>query len=179
MSDYYVGEIRLFAFNQYVTADFLACEGQMLSISQYQTLYSVIGTTYGGDGVNTFKVPDLRGRSPVAIGQPVGSPNTYNLGQAVGVETVTLTESQIPAHSHTVSAATVPATGMTPSPSVVQAKVPDGSFLYCNATQAGTDLNFAANAVIANYGGQPHDNMQPTIVLQYAICVNGLYPQFN
>ena len=179
MSDYYLGELRLFAFNQFVTVDFLPCDGRLISVSQYQALYSLIGTTYGGDGVNTFGLPDLRGRSPVMAGQAAVSHTTYNLGQAVGVETVSVAESQMPAHTHTVSVATVPATGMSPGPGVVQATVPNGDLLYCTATQAGTDLTFAGNTVIANYGGQPHANMQPTLVLQYAICVNGTYPQFN
>ena len=179
MSDYYLGEIRLFAFDQYVTVNFLPCNGQLVGISQYQALFSLIGTTYGGDGRSTFGLPDLRGRSPVAIGQPPQSPNTYTLGVAVGAEVVALTAEQLPVHTHTVSVATVPATAMIPGPTVVQATVPSGDFLYCTATQAGTDQNFAGNAVSISNGGAPHANMQPSLVLQYAICVNGVYPQFN
>jgi microcystin-dependent protein len=179
MSDYYLGEIRLFAFGQFVTVDFLPCDGRLVSLSQYQALYALIGTTYGGDGVSTFGLPDLRGRSPVAIGQSPISSNTYTLGHAVGAEVVSLTADQIPVHNHTVSVATVPATSMIPGPTVVQATVATGDFLYCNATQDGADQNFAANAVSTSAGGAPHENRQPTIVLQYAICVNGIYPQFN
>lgn len=179
MSDYYTGEIRLFAF-AYAPEDFLPCDGRLLPVSQYQALYALIGTTYGGDGRTTFGIPDLRGRSPVAVGKPTDSPNTYVLGQAVGVETVTLTEAQMPAHTHTVSVATGPANTMVPSQTVVQSTVPSGDFFYCDANQAGNDQVLAGQTVSVSGGnGWAHENRQPSIALEYAICVNGLYPSSN
>jgi len=179
MSDYYIGEIRLFSF-AYAPADFLPCDGRLLALSQYQALYALIGTTYGGDGRTSFGLPDLRGRSPVAVGKPTDSPNTYVLGHAVGSETVTVTEAQIPPHTHTVSMATGPATTTVPSQSVVQSTVPTGNVLYCNVSQPGTEQALALQTVSVSGGsGVPHANMQPSIVLGYAICVNGLYPSSN
>jgi microcystin-dependent protein len=180
MSDFYLGEIRLLAFGAFTPVNFLPCNGQLVKIAEYQALYSLIGTTYGGDAVNTFGLPDLRGRSPVAIGTPPKSTNNYALGVAVGKETVAVTVAQTPPHVHTVSVATGPATTTIPGPSVVQSAVPPGSFFYCNANQAGTNQTLAVQTVGYSAGNQaPHSNMQPSIVLQYAICVNGLYPQFN
>jgi microcystin-dependent protein len=179
MSDYYTGEIRLFVFD-YAPTDFLPCDGRLLAISQYQALYALIGTTYGGDGRVTFGIPDLRGRSPVAVGKPTDSPNTYVLGQAVGAEVVTVTEAQMPAHTHVVSVATGPANSMVPSSGVVQSTVSSGDFFYCNADQAGVAQVLATQTVSTSGGaGQAHANMQPSIVLGYAICVNGLYPSSN
>ena len=179
MSDYYLGEIRLFAF-AYAPADFLPCDGRLLAISQYQALYSVIGTTYGGDARVTFGIPDLRGRSPVAVGKPADSLNTYVLGQAVGAEAVTLTDAQIPAHTHTVSVATGPAISTVPSSAVVQSTVPAGNVFYCNANQDGVNQVLAGQTVSVSGGsGGAHLNMQPSIVLEYAICVNGIFPSPN
>jgi microcystin-dependent protein len=177
MSDYYVGEIRLFCFD-YAPQDFMPCNGQSLSISQYQALYTVIGTIYGGNGQTTFNLPDLRGRSPVAMGQLTGGA-TYQLGVQVGAETVTLSDAQMPTHAHTVSVATTTATQTSPGPAVVQGAVASSNVFYCNATQAGTTAALAGGSVESAGAGQPHANLQPTVALQYAICVNGLYPNFN
>src|SRR6201996_2879938 len=103
MAQPYVGEIRMFAVN-FEPAGWMFCEGQLLPISEYETLFNLIGTTYGGDGQSTFQLPDLRGRIPVHVGTGAGS--TYTLAQSAGAETVTLTTQQIPAHSHPLVAST-------------------------------------------------------------------------
>jgi len=178
MADFYVGEIRLFAFNQYAPANFMPCDGRSMPISDYQILYSLIGTTYGGDGVTTFKLPDLRTRTPVHNGQMPGG-STYALGQQAGVAQVTLTSATVPSHSHTVSVTKAPATTMTPNSATAPGAV-GSNFYYCNETQAGVVMQTASQTVQVDGGSnQPHPNIQPSLVLAYAIAVNGLYPDFS
>ncbi len=178
MSDYYVGEIRLFAFSQYAPVGFLPCDGRVVAIASYQALYSIIGVTYGGDGRTTFGLPDLQGRSPVSFGQTVGGTN-YVLAQTAGVETVTLTSAAVPAHTHTISVVNTAAVTMTPGPAMAPGNV-GTNFYYCNTSQTGTGFTLAADTITQSGGGnQPHLNIQPSLVLAYAIAVNGLYPNFN
>ncbi len=178
MAEFYIGEIRLFAFNQYAPANFLPCDGRALSISEYQALFALIGTTYGGDGVRDFKLPDLRGRSPVNFGPLTGGTN-YALAQTAGAEQVTLTSATVPAHNHTISVTKTAATAMIPNSGSAPANV-GANFYYCNESQAGTVLQTAPQTVAVDGGGnQPHLNIQPSLVLSYAIAVNGLFPSFN
>lgn len=178
MSDYYLGEIRLFGFNK-VPRDFAGCNGQSLAISGNEALYAVIGTIYGGDGVTTFNLPDLRGRVPVHVGQGTGLSN-YAVGQKAGVEAVTVGVTNIPSHTHTVSVSKNAASTMTPGPVVVQGDVGSGNVLYCNQTQAGVQQTFAGDTVSMSTNSvsapQSHLNVQPTMALVYAICINGLFP---
>lgn len=178
MAEFYVGEIRLFAFDQYAPANFLPCDGRALNVADYQALFSLIGTLYGGNGTMNFKLPDLRGRSPVHYGQLTGGSN-YALAQAVGVEQVQLTSATVPPHNHIVSVTKTAATGMIPSASNAPGDV-GGNFYYCEEAQAGTLFQTAAQTVAVDGGGnQPHLNIQPSLILSYAIAVNGLYPDFN
>lgn len=178
MADYYVGEIRLFAFDQYAPAPFLPCDGRSLRVSEYQILFSVIGTTYGGDGVSTFNLPDLRTRTPVHYGQMPGG-STYALGQQAGVAQVTLTSATVPSHSHTVSVTKASATTMTPDATTAPGNV-GSNFFYCNQAQAGTVVQVASETVEVGGGSnQPHPNIQPSLVLAYAIATTGLYPEFS
>jgi microcystin-dependent protein len=178
MAEFYVGEIRLFAFDQYAPMNFLPCDGRALNISEYQVLFSLIGTTYGGDGTTNFKLPDLRGNSLVNFGQLTGG-TSYALGQTAGVETVTLTSETVPAHSHVVSVTKAPATTMIPAADNAPGDV-GANFYYCNESQAGAVLQVAPQTVAVDGGAnQPHPNMQPSLVLTYAIAVNGIYPDFN
>ncbi|MEN3746718.1 tail fiber protein [Sphingomonas sp. HF-S3] len=177
MSNYYVGEIRLLAFDQYTPVDFLPCDGRAVSISQYQALFSLIGTTYGGNGQTTFNLPDLRGRSPVSFGQTAGGTN-YALGQSAGAETVTLTSAMVPAHTHTVSVTSNNATATIPTTGVAPGNV-GSNFYYCNESQAGTTLALEPTTIQPGGGlGQAHLNVQPSIALCYAIATGGLYPEF-
>lgn len=179
MSDYFLGEIRLLAFDQFAPVNFLPCDGRLLGISQYQALFSLLGTTYGGDGVSTFGIPDLRGRSPVHKGQTTGGGTNYALGQSAGAELVTLTLATVPPHTHTISALNSTATAMIPASNNAPANV-GSDFYYCNESQAGTMVTLAPGSVITNGGSnQPHLNVQPSLVLSYVMAVNGTYPDFN
>lgn len=162
MSQPYVGEIRMFAGN-FAPAGWMFCEGQLLPISEYDTLFNLIGTTYGGDGQSTFALPDLRGRLPIHFG------NGFILAQNGGVEQVTLTISQVPAHSHPVLATTNPNTAALPGGNLL-AQGPD---MYEAAT-AGT-LNMAA-AITPAGGSQPHSNFQPYLCVEFILSLFGVYP---
>lgn len=171
----FIGQIMLFGFN-YAPYGWHICDGSELQIAEYEALYQLIGTTYGGDGVTTFAVPDLRGRVPIHMGQGRGMSN-YALGQKGGTETVTLTSGQMPQHSHRVAAssAQVGATG-TPSSAVVFAST-SGPQIY--AAQAGTIAGVLAPSVGLTGGGQSHQNMMPTLAANYCIALFGVYPDFS
>lgn len=167
MSEPFIGEIRIFAGN-FAPAGWAFCDGSLLSISQNETLYALIGTTYGGDGVTNFRLPDLQGRSPVGAGtRSGGAPHPQ--GQQGGAEHVTLTVPQLPPHTHQ---ATFAANATNTSPS--QAK------WAAQATNAYSDGSTAANlapdALRPSGGSQPHDNMPPYLVLSYIIALWGIYP---
>lgn len=177
MAEYFVGEIRLFAFNQYAPANFMPCDGRSLRVSDYQALFALIGTTYGGDGVSTFNLPDLRGRTPVHYGTLPGG-SVYALGTKAGVEQVQLTSATVPPHSHTVSVTKTSASSLTPGANLAPGDV-NGNYYYCNQTQTGTVLQTNVETVmVAGGGNQPHLNVQPSLVLSYAIAVQGLYPDY-
>jgi microcystin-dependent protein len=164
MAQPYVGEIRMFAGN-FAPAGWMFCEGQSLPISEYETLFNLIGTTYGGDGQNTFALPDLRGRIPIHFG------NSFTLAETGGVETVTLTVAQIPAHSHPFLASTGPGTVNTPSGNVTAAS-PSVS-LYIEDVP---DTNMSPNAVGSTGGSQPHSNFQPYLCVDFIISLFGIFP---
>lgn len=173
MSEPFVGEIRMFGFSR-TPNGWQACDGSLLAISEYDTLFVLIGTTYGGDGVNTFAVPDLRGRVPIHQGQGPGLSN-YVIGQAAGTESVTLVATQIPAHTHTVVATTAAATTGTPGPTVVPGAV-SGQTMYVTDTTGGTPFTLAAQEVGIAGGSQPHENCMPTQTVQYCIAWAGIFP---
>ena len=173
MSDPFVGEIRMFGGN-FAPVNWAYCNGALIAISQNEVLYTLIGTTYGGDGVNTFGLPDLRGRTPVHQGTGLGL-STCVLGQLAGSESVTLTPAQYPAHTHAFSAST----------DVGSVHGPGGDVLAGSATiKAYTDSapNVSLNpAALAPSGGgaQPHDNMQPFLCISFIICLYGIFPSQN
>lgn len=168
MSQPYVGEIRIFAGN-FAPSGWMLCEGQLLPISGNETLFNLIGTTYGGDGVDTFALPDLRGRIPIHVGAGGGA--TYTLAQQAGVEEVTLTPTQIPAHTHAFLASTNIADQTSPAGAVVAQ--PSVAFAYFGATP-NTPL---APVSIAGAGGsQPHTNFQPYLCVNFIISLYGLFP---
>lgn len=182
MADCYLGEIRLFGGN-FPPKNWAFCNGQLLNIADYQALYSLIGTTYGGDGVKTFAVPNLTGSAVVGAGQ---SPDdqTFNppLGAVGGVETVTLTEAQVPAHTHALCATTGDATTAEPGPSVGFASVQAQGLLGYTDISSGlkpsaTPAQLGTNAVGATGTTAPHDNMMPSLALNYIIALLGLFPQ--
>lgn len=169
MSTPYVGEIRLFAGN-FAPAGWALCQGQMLSIADHDVLFTLIGTIYGGDGQQTFALPDLRGRLPVHQGQGPGLSNRV-IGEQGGTETVTLTVAQIPAHGH----------GLVGSSAAANLGSPAGALLAATSVNSydstGSPASTLASAAIGNAGGnQPHENMGPTLTLNYIISLFGIYP---
>lgn len=164
MAQPYVGEIRMFAGN-FSPAGWMFCEGQLLPISEYETLFVLIGTTYGGDGQNTFGLPDLRGRLPLHQG------SGFVLAQTGGVEEVTLTVNQIPSHTHAFLASTSAGIDNHASGKVV-AQSPNVS-LYL---EASTDGNLFANALSPVGGSQPHTNFQPYLCVSFIISLYGIFP---
>lgn len=164
MAQPYVGEIRMFAGN-FAPAGWMFCEGQLLPISEYETLFQLIGTTYGGDGQSTFALPDLRGRLPLHQG------NGFILAETGGAEEITLTVSQIPAHSHPLLATTTVATDINPG-----AKVPaqTGTFDFYQSSPGASAM--AAQSVSAVGGSQPHTNFQPYLCVDFIISLFGIFP---
>ena len=164
-----VGEIRMFGGN-FAPAGWAFCEGQLLPISENETLFNLIGTTYGGDGQSTFALPDLRGRLPLHQG------NGFILAESGGVEEVTLTVNQMPAHSHAVLGSAATAGSADPTNNLAARVTVAGVFPY------GTDdprPALANNAVSPVGGSQPHDNFQPYLCIDFIISLFGVYPPPN
>jgi microcystin-dependent protein len=162
----YVGEIRMFAGN-FAPAGWHFCDGSLMPISENETLFQLIGTTYGGDGESTFAMPDLRGRVPIHQG------NSFILAETGGVEQVTLTVAQIPAHTHPFTATTNFANATTVQGNVLAQTNVAGVQQYFPAP-GGQPL--AANAVTPTGGSQPHDNMQPYLCVSFIISLFGIFP---
>ncbi len=163
MSEPFVGEIRMFAGN-FAPAGWLFCDGALLPISENEVLFQLIGTTYGGDGESTFAIPDLCGRVPVHAGF------AYVLAETGGVESVTLTTNQIPAHGHQLVASTDVATLSSPANALTGQAA---SKLY---RVPGATAVMAASTIAATGGSQPHDNMQPYLAINYIISLFGVFP---
>jgi microcystin-dependent protein len=167
MTDNFVGEIRMFAGN-YAPENWAFCNGALLPISGYQVLFTLIGTTYGGDGQSTFALPDLTGRLPIHQGTSGGT--TFTLGEKAGAETVTLTTAQIPGHSHLPVASTAPVTASTSN--TVFSAWQDSPY---SSAQPTVPLH---PAVLSPRGGsQPHDNLSPYLAVNYIIALTGIFPQ--
>ena len=175
----YTGEIRIFAGN-FAPQGWLYCQGQLLAISEYEALYTLIGTTYGGDGQQTFALPSLASR--VVVGQgPLPSGSTYELGQALGTENVTLTAAQAPLHGHPFSGTL----GVVEGGGTAQANPtnnyfgPKGGNAY-SAALADKPGKLASGAVVGQAsvagGSQAHTNIQPVLATSYIICTSGIYP---
>lgn len=164
MAQPYVGEIRMFGGN-FAPAGWMFCEGQLLPISENETLFNLIGTTYGGDGQSTFALPDLRGRLPVHQG------NGIALAEAGGVETVTLTVSQMPAHGHPFQASTNVSQDTSPAGKTVGQS--GNALMYI---QDATDTNLSPQAITSVGGSQPHDNFQPYLCVSFIISLFGIFP---
>lgn len=169
MSNPFIGEIRMFGGN-FAPTGWAFCDGSEMAISQNDTLFNLIGTTYGGDGVTTFNLPDLRGRLPVHQG--TGSEGAvYALGQTGGVETVTLTAQQMPSHLHAPAAASADGTQGGPGGNVLAGS---SSVALYSSDAPNTTLD---PSVVANAGGsQPHDNRQPSLCVSFIISLFGIYP---
>ena len=164
MAQPYVGEIRLFAGN-FAPAGWMFCAGQLLPISENETLFNLIGTTYGGNGQSTFALPDLRGRVPIHFG------NGFTLAQNGGAEQVTLTVQQLPAHSHPMLASADPASSPNPAAHVLAETASTTPYFAGPPT-----VPLASQSVTPTGGSQPHDNLQPFLCLNYIISLFGIFP---
>jgi microcystin-dependent protein len=171
MSEPFLAEIRIVGFN-FAPRGWAFCDGQILPISQNQSLYSLLGTTYGGDGRTSFALPDLRGRTPIHVGRSNGG-GDHRLGQKSGEETHTLSANEMPQHDHTARASSVDGTSLLPGGNILarRAAEPYRDAANLGAMQSGT---------IANVGGsQGHENMQPYLALNFCIALQGLFPSRN
>jgi len=169
MAQPYIGEIKMFAGN-FAPAGWLFCDGALLPISEYETLFTLIGTTYGGDGWDTFGLPDLRGRIPIHMGS--GGGDSYVLSQMGGVETVTLTTQQIPSHTHFITVANDNADTRNPKGARF-ARIRHDQ-VYAPITGSRTVMH--PQCLSATGGNQPHNNMQPYLCVNFIISLYGIFP---
>ncbi|PPD42616.1 MAG: phage tail protein [Methylobacter sp.] len=173
MAEPYVGEIIIFG-GTYAPRGWAFCDGQLLSISEYDVLFAIIGTTYGGDGQNTFALPDLRGRIPIGTGQGPGLSNQV-IGERAGVESVTLTTNQMPIHNHALLATTTPATSESPN-NALFAQSSDA--IYTADQTIGPSV--ANGSIGTSTGGNiPVDIMNPYLAVNYIISLYGVFPSRN
>lgn len=175
--DAYTGEIRMFAGN-YAPQGWMTCDGQRLSINQYTALFSILGTSYGGDGVQTFQLPNLASRAPVHAGQsrPAGL-TPYAVGQMGGQEQVTITQAQMPAHNHMVNTVNIGAKQLAPTGGYLAA-----SGFFTDGTEVNTysandpDGTLNPKAISASGGSQPVNVTSPVLAVTFIICLNGIWP---
>lgn len=172
MADPFVAEIRIFPFN-FAPRGWAFCDGQLLPISQNTALFSLLGTTYGGDGRTTFALPNLQGSASMHPGQGPGL-SLYSLGETGGSETVTLLQSEIPSHTHTMRANNSDGISPTPVANVSSAPGADRDIFWYKAGPPNATMK--PNAVGVAGGGQPHNNMMPYLTLNYCIALQGIYP---
>jgi microcystin-dependent protein len=168
MSEPFLAEVRMVGFN-FAPRGWALCDGQILPINQNQALFSLLGTTYGGDGRTTFALPDLRGRTPIHAG------GAHALGQKSGEETHTLATSEMPAHDHQAQATSDPATTPIPSGTVALANSAPAE-LYAPPEQLGA---MRSGTIGSAGGGQAHENMQPYLAMNFCIALQGLFPSRN
>jgi len=167
MSDPFLGEVRMFG-GSFAPVGWLECNGQLVNIADNDTLFSLLGTTYGGDGQTTFGLPDLRGRAPIHAGSGPGL-TPRSLGQMVGSESVTLIGLQLPGHTHAAMASTT-ATSTSPTGAVWATS---GTNIY---STAAPNTSMSPSAVGQSGGNQPHDNMAPYLAVIFIIATEGVYP---
>jgi microcystin-dependent protein len=169
VADPFVAEIRIFPFN-FAPKGWAWCDGQLMPLSQNTALFSLLGTTYGGNGQSNFALPDLQGRAPMHHGQGPGL-SLHDLGESAGSETVTLLQSEIPAHQHTLRG----------SNNLGDSPLPTGNSLarYANAYQQNTNQNLTSmspSALAPAGGSVPHNNMQPYLTFYFCIALQGVFP---
>lgn len=165
MSTPFLGEIQIFAFN-FAPKGWAMCNGQLISIQQNQALFSLLGTTYGGNGVQNFALPNMQSRVPMHVS------NSFPLGTVMGEEAHTLTVNEIPAHTHSLAATTTTADTATPTSAALAAAT---SKIY----GSGVNASMAATALANTGGSQPHTNIQPYLVLNFCIALQGIFPSRN
>jgi microcystin-dependent protein len=172
MSEPFLAEVRIVGFN-FAPRGWAFCDGQILPINQNQSLYSLLGTTYGGDGRTTFALPDLRGRVPIHVGRSNGGP-VHTLGQKSGEETHTLSVSEMPQHTHEARASATDGNTVNTTGSIL-ARTTQGIY-----EQGAGNLVETRAGTITNVGGsQAHNNMQPYLAVDFCIALRGLFPSRN
>ncbi len=173
MSEPFIAEIRIFAGN-FAPRNWAFCNGQLLPIQQNTALFSLVGTTYGGDGRTNFGLPNLQGRAPMHPGDGPGL-TRRRLGQTGGVEAVALTEAQMPSHAHQAQGSLSTADERVPSDSTLLGSTPR-QYTYGNSSE-GNDTDMAPDSLGTTGGGQPHTNMQPCLAINFIIALLGIYPE--
>jgi len=168
--DPFLAEIRIFPFGSFAPKGWAFCDGQLLPLSQNTALFSLLGTTYGGDGKSNFALPDLQGRAPMHPRQGPGL-SLHDLGETGGSDTVTLLESEMPAHSHGLSASQGDGNDTSPAAELTATGIGVNAF-----AAAGPLVQLDAKATPIAGGGQPHNNLQPYLTLQFCIALQGVYP---
>jgi microcystin-dependent protein len=172
VADPFVAEIRIFAFT-FAPQGWAQCNGQLLAISQNTALFSLLGTVYGGDGKSTFALPDLQGAAALHPGQGQGL-GSYNLGQTGGSDTVTLLQSEIPAHSHSMVASNQQANQLAPAPDRTLARTAGGFGYQTNTSQNLAQMD--PNTLSPSGGSAPHNNRQPSLSMNFCIALQGVFP---
>ena len=171
MSNPFVAEIRIFPFN-FAPKGWAFCDGQILPLSQNTALFTLLGTTYGGDGKSNFALPNMQGNAPMHPGQGPGL-SLHDLGETGGSDTVTLLESEIPSHSHGLMAEALAASSQTPGPTVGLAR--SRTIAIYSATTTGL-VQMSDQTVAPAGGDQPHNNLMPYLTLNFCIALQGVYP---
>jgi microcystin-dependent protein len=177
MSEPFLGQITVFPYS-FPPHGWADCAGQLLPISQYSALFSLLGVQYGGNGTSTFALPNLQGRVPVGQGQLLGG-SDYVMGEAAGAETVSVTSATLPAHSHSLNATA--AHGATNEPAGQLLATPFSGTPHANSkgniyNTAAADTSLAQTSIASAGGSQPHNNIQPSLVLRYCIALQGIFP---
>ena len=170
MSEPFLAEVRMVGFN-FAPRGWAFCDGQILPINQNQSLYSLLGTTYGGDGRTSFALPDLRGRTPIHVGSSNGTHHTQ--GQKSGEETHTLAVAEMPSHNHTIQASTDNASANNPTGQVF-ARSAERTY-----HELANGAGLRSGSLLNTGGGQAHDNMQPFLAVNFCIALQGLFPSRN
>ena len=176
MSEPFLGEIQIFGFN-FAPVGWALCQGQILPISQYTALFSLLGTQFGGDGQSTFALPNLQGNVPVHSGQGPGL-SQYFVGETGGSSTVTVLSNEMPGHTHTLPATSAATRISTPASNSVLGSVTRGApDVYISGSAPGTDM--ATVSVVSSGSGAAHNNMMPYVVMNYCIAMQGVFPSRN
>jgi microcystin-dependent protein len=170
MSQPFVGEIRMFG-GSFAPAGWAFCNGAPLPISEFETLFNLIGTMYGGDGQETFNLPDLQGRMPLHFGQGPGISQNYQQGETGGTESVTITSQTTPIHTHNLIGSTANATDPNPGGNIIASSTVLKPYLV-----DFTNNNLAGSSISMIGGSQPHDNMMPFLCISYIISLFGIFP---
>ena len=172
MADPFVAEIRIFGFN-FAPKGWAQCNGQLLPISQNTALFSLLGTTYGGDGKSTFALPDLQGNAAMHPGQGQGL-SLYDLGQIGGSDTVTLLQTEMPVHIHFMVGSNQPANQLAPAPDRTLARTSQGFGYQSNTSQNLVQMDL--NMLAPTGGDAPHNNRQPSLTFNFCIAMQGVFP---